>query len=122
MIRPSDPDYHEEIVRLEEQIDKLAATTESCRKFILAGRILMIGGAAVLLAIFIGVLQFNSSVLVLAIAAVLGGIVASGSSHSTAKEATHQLKAIEAKRTALIGEIELRLVSDRDGLRDLPHS
>jgi hypothetical protein len=122
MIRPSDPDYHEEIVRLEEQIDKLAATTESCRKFILAGRILMIGGAAVLVAIFIGVLQFNSSVLVLAIAAVLGGIVASGSSHSTAKEATHQLKAIEAKRTALIGEIELRLVSDRDGLRDLPHS
>jgi uncharacterized membrane protein len=122
MIRPSDPDYHEEIVRLEEQIDKLAATTESCRKFILAGRMLMIGGAVVLLAIFIGVLQFNSSVLVLAIAAVLGGIVASGSSHSTAKEATHQLKAIEAKRTALIGEIELRLVSDRDGLRDLPHS
>lgn len=122
MIRMSDSNYHDEIVRLEEQIDKLAGTTESCRKFILAGRILIIGGAAVLLAIFIGVLQFNSSVLVLAVAAVLGGIVASGSSHSTAKEAAHELKAIEAKRTALIGEIELRLVSDSDGMRDAPRT
>ena len=116
----SDPNYHDEIVRLEEQIDKLVAETESCRKFILAGRMLVIGGGAVLLAIFTGALQFNSSVLVLAIAAVLGGIVAAGSSHSTAIEAAHELRAIEAKRAALIGEIDLRLVSNHDGLRNLP--
>jgi hypothetical protein len=54
--------------------------------------------------------------MVVAVAAVLGGIVAAGSNHSTAKEAMHELIAAEAKRTALIGQIDLRLVSNRDGL------
>ncbi len=34
---------------------------------------------------------------------------------STAKEATNELTALEAKRTALIGQLELRPVADRDG-------
>jgi len=38
-----------------------------------------------------------------------------GSNRSTAKEAMHELAAAEAKRAALIGQIDLRLVSDRDG-------
>src|SRR6516162_6185657 len=109
----TDPSYRDEIVRLEEEIDELAAQIESCRKFILAGRILVIGGGAVL-AILIGALQFNPSVMAVAVAAVLSGIVAAGSSHSTAKEATHELTAAEAKRTALIGQIDLRLVSEHD--------
>jgi hypothetical protein len=109
--------YHDEIVRLEEQIDELAVRIDSCRKFILAGRILVIGGGTVLAAILIGALQFNPSIMAVAVAAMLGGIVAAGSSHSTAKEATHELTAAEAKRTALIGQIDLRLVSGRDGLQ-----
>jgi hypothetical protein len=75
------------------------------------------GGGAVLVAILIGALQFNPSLMAVAVAAVLGGIVAAGSSHSTAKEATHELTAAEAKRMALIGHIDLRLVSNRDGLQ-----
>ena len=106
--------YHDEIVRLEEQTDELAARIENCRKFILAGRIAVISGGAVLVAILIGALQFDPSVMAVAVAAVLGGIVAAGSSHSTAKEATHELNAVEAKRTALIGHIDLRLVSDQN--------
>ena len=74
----NDRHYRDEIVRLEEQIDELAARIESCRKFILAGRILLIGGGAVLVAILIGALQFNPSVMAVAVAAVLGGIVAAG--------------------------------------------
>jgi len=35
----NDGDHRDEIVRLEVQIDELAARIESCRKFILAGRI-----------------------------------------------------------------------------------
>ena len=111
----TDPSYRDEIVRLEEEIDELAARIESCRKCILAGRILVIGGGAVLVGILIGALQFNPSVMAVAVAAVLGGIVAAGSSHSTAKEATRELTAAEAKRTALIGQIDLRLVSEHDG-------
>jgi hypothetical protein len=77
---------------------------------------LVIGGGAVLVAMLIGALPLNPSVMAVAVAAVLGGIVAAGSSHSIAKEATRELTA-EAKRTALIGQIDLRLVSDRDGAR-----
>jgi hypothetical protein len=111
----NDRNYRDEIVRLEEQIDELAARIESCRKFILAGRIVVIGGGAVLVAILIGAFPFNPSVMAVAVAAMLGGIVAAGSNHGTAKEALHELTAAEAKRAALIGHIDLRLVSDRDG-------
>jgi hypothetical protein len=111
----NDSDHRDEIVRLEAQIDELAARIESCRKFILAGRIAVVGGSVVLIATVVGATPFNPSVMAVAVAAVLGGIVAVGSNRSTAKEATHELTAAEAKRTALIGQIDLRLVSDRDG-------
>ena len=42
-----DADPHEEIVRLEENIEELAAKLESCRKFILASRVAVAGGALV---------------------------------------------------------------------------
>jgi hypothetical protein len=54
------------------------ATIESCRKFILAGRIVVASGGAILIAMLIGGIQFNSSVMGVAAAAVLGGIVAAG--------------------------------------------
>ncbi len=57
-----------------------------------------------------GALQFDPSVMALAVAAALDGIVAMGSSRNTAKEARHELTAAEAKRTVLIGQIGLRLV------------
>jgi hypothetical protein len=85
----NDSDHRDEIVRLEAQIDELAARIESCRKFILAGRIAVAGGGLVLIAMLVGAIQFDPSVM--AVAAVLGGIVAAGSNRSTAKEATHGL-------------------------------
>ena len=112
----NDRHYRDEIVRLEEQIDELAARIESCRKFILAGRILVIGGGAFLIGILIGALPFNLSVMAAAVAAVLGGIVAAGSNRSTAKEATHELAAVESKRAVLIGQMDLRLVPEHGGL------
>ena len=111
----NDSNHRDEIVRLEAQIDDLASRIESCRKFILAGRIAVAGGGLVLIAMLIGAIQFDPSALGIAVAAVLGGIVAAGSNRSTAKEASHELIAAEAKRTALIGQIELRLVPNRDG-------
>ena len=111
----NDSDHHDEIVQLEAQIDELAARIESCRKFILAGRIAVMGGGAVLITILVSAIRFDPSVMALAIAAVVGGIVAAGSNHSTAKEAAHELSATETKRKALIEQIDLRLVPDRDG-------
>ena len=110
-----DSDVRTEIVRLEAQIDELEDTIESCRKFILAGRIAVASGGVVLIAMLVGVIKFNPSVMTVAIAAVLIGIVAAGSNHSTAREAKNELTALEAMRPTLIGQLELRLVSDRDG-------
>jgi hypoxanthine-guanine phosphoribosyltransferase len=113
----NDSDHRDEIVQLEAQIDELAARIESCRKFILAGRIAVMGGGAVLITMLVGAIHFDPSVMALAVAAVLGGIVAAGSNRSTAKEARHELTAAETKRKALIEQIDLRLVPDRDSLQ-----
>jgi hypothetical protein len=103
-------DPHDDIVRLEARIDELADKLESCRKFILAGRIAIGGGAILLLAMIFGVIRFDPAVMAGAVAAVLGGIVAAGSNGSTAKEVAAEIAAAEASRAALIGQIELRVV------------
>jgi hypothetical protein len=108
-------DTHNEIVRLEAYIDELEARIESCRKFIMAGQIAVAGGGIVFIAIMAGAIQFDPAVMALAIASVLGGIVAAGSNRSTAKEAAHELSAAEAERAALIGQLELRPIHGRDG-------
>ena len=113
----NDSNHRDEIVRLEAHIDDLATRIESSRKFILVGRIAVAGGGAVLIALLIGAIQFNPAVIAVAVTAVLGGIVAAGSNHSTAKEAMHELTVAEAKRAPQIGQIDLRLVPSRDVLQ-----
>jgi hypothetical protein len=113
----NDSNRREEIRRLEAQIDDAAARIESCRKFILVGRIAVVGGGAVLVALLVGAIQFDPADIAVAVTAVLGGIVAAGSNHSTAKQAMHELTVAEAKRTELIEQIDLRLVANRDELQ-----
>ena len=50
----NDGHLHDDIVRLESQIDELADKIESCRKFILAGRIAVVGGGVVLIPTLLG--------------------------------------------------------------------
>ncbi len=109
-------DPHDEIVRLEARIDELADKLESCRKFILVGRVAVVAGAVILLAMIFGVIRFDPTVMAAAGAAVLGGIVAAGSNSSTAKEAATEMRAAEASRTVLIGQIELRVVPGSETL------
>jgi hypothetical protein len=104
-------DPRDEIVRLEAQIDELAATIESCRKFILAARIAMWGGGIVLAAMLVGAIRLDPAAMAGASAALLGGIVVWGSNNSTAKEARKELAVAEARRTALIETIDLRAIS-----------
>jgi hypothetical protein len=111
---PGDP--HEEIVRVEAHIEELAATIESCRKFILASRIAIAAGGILLAAILFGAIRFDPAAMTAAVAAVLGGIVVWGSNGSTAKEAAKDLAAAEADRAALIGMIDLRVVAERPTL------
>ncbi len=53
----------------------MAAKIESCRKFILASRIVVAGGGLVLTAMMVGALRFDPGAMAAAVAACLGGIV-----------------------------------------------
>jgi hypothetical protein len=101
----SDP--QNQIVLLEERMEELAAKVESCRKFILASRIAVLGGAVVLAGMLFGVMMFDPAVLAGGVAALLGGIVVGGSNGSTAKEAAKELAAAEAARSVLIETMDL---------------
>jgi hypothetical protein len=106
----NDGDPHDEIVRLEAQIEELAAKIESCRKFILASRIAMASGGIVIAAIVLGAIRFDPAAITAALAALVGGIVVWGSNGSTAKEAAKEMSAAEADRAALIEMIDLRVI------------
>jgi hypothetical protein len=111
-----DADPHDEIERLEAQIEVLSARIESCRKFILAARIAVAGGGILLVALLLGLIRFDPTWMLTAVAALLGGIVVWGSNGSTAKEATEQLAKAEANRRALIGVINLRVIAEQPTL------
>ncbi len=108
-------DPREEIERLEARIEQFGAKIESCRKFAVASRVAIGMGGVLLLAGLLGAFRFNAAIMTTAIAAVLGGIVLSGSNRSTANEASDQLAEAEARRAALIGLIELHVVGDDNG-------
>jgi hypothetical protein len=109
-------DPHDEIVRLEAQIEILSARIESCRKFILAARIAVAGGAILLALLLLGLIRFDPTLMLAAFAALLGGIVVWGSNGSTAKEAADELAKTEANRRALIGVINLRVIAEQPTL------
>lgn len=112
----ADGDPHDQIERLEAQIDELVAKLESCRKFILVSQIAIVAGAVLLAALLLGVIRFDATEMVAAVAALLGGIVGWGSNRSTAQEAAAELAAADAERKALIGTIDLRVVPERPTL------
>jgi acetoin utilization deacetylase AcuC-like enzyme len=111
-----DANPRDQIDHLEAQIERLAATIESCRKFILAGRLAVVLGGGLIVAGALGMIAFGPVALCTAIVAVLGGVVMLGSNDSTAKQAAAELQAAQARRTELIGGIPLRLVSDQPTL------
>jgi hypothetical protein len=106
----TDLDLRQEITRLEDEIEALSVTIENCRKFTLAARIAVALGGLLLLALLLGLIRFDPMFLVAAIAALLGGVVLSGSNRTSAETAKAELAAAEAKRAALIGGIPLRVV------------
>jgi hypothetical protein len=109
-------DPRDEIARLEAQIEQLADKVESCRKFMLASRIAIAGGSILVVAILLGLIDFDPTVFFAAVAAILGGFVVLGSNKTTANEAAEQRAEAEAERAALIDAIELRVVEVRPTL------
>jgi hypothetical protein len=110
LIGMDEDDPREEISRLEARIEELAGTIENCRKIIAAAKAAIGLGAALLVAIVVGVIHFDPTLFMVAVAALLGGIVLFGSNNSTAAQKSAELKAAEAQRAALINQIDLTIV------------
>jgi hypothetical protein len=111
---PDDPplDPREEIAALEVRIEELAEALERCRKFALAAKTAIILGALLTAATVLGFLTFTPMAMLGGVAALLGGIVLYGSNASTSDELTRSLRGAEARRAALIGGLDIRLVHD----------
>jgi hypothetical protein len=105
-----DDDPTEEISRIEERLEELSEVAVRCRKFILASKAAIAGGAALLLATMLGLFGFTAALG--SIAMILGGIVSLGSNVSTLRQTEEAIGAAELQRSDLISRIELRLVAD----------
>jgi hypothetical protein len=76
-----DGDLHEQILHIEAHIDELTDIIERCRKIILFSKVAVAAGGILILATIIGAVGFDPTVLIGAIAAVIGGTVVFGVKH-----------------------------------------
>jgi hypothetical protein len=95
-------DLRDQIVRLEAEIEQLAEIAERCRKAVLFSKIAIGVGGIGVLAYFIGPFTFDSTVIIGAIAAIVGGVVVFGSNSSTSKQTMAAMKEAESQRAKLI--------------------
>jgi hypothetical protein len=103
----------DEISQIEARLEHLAEVAERCRKFMLASKAAIAGGAALLVFMMLGMFGSNEVAAIGSIAAVLGGIVSLGSNDSTLRQTMAAMSAAEARRSDLIGGIDLRVVGER---------
>ena len=107
-----EPHPHDEIARLEAEIEEKSEAIERCRKVILVSKIAAAAGGLAIILLLLGIIPSNATLLVMSIAAVLGGLVGLGSTTTTAGQLADAVKNAEARRAALIGTINLTIVGD----------
>jgi hypothetical protein len=108
----TEDDPTDAISDIEARIEALAEIAERCRKYILASKIAIGSGAALLLITILGLLGTGQTIAIGSIALVLGGIVSLGSNVSTLRQTEDAISAAEVLRAQLIGRINLRVVED----------
>jgi len=106
----SDNDLHDQIARLEVDIEQLAKTLDGCRKATLLSKVAIAAGAIWIFAYLLGAIGFEPATMIGAIAAIIGGVVVFGSNWSTSKQTTAAMKAAEIRRAELIDMIDPRVV------------
>jgi small neutral amino acid transporter SnatA (MarC family) len=108
----ADRDLRDEISDLEERVEALAESLDRCRKIMLASKISMIVGGTLILAMLLGLLSFDPLAMIVAVTAIIGGIVLFGSTRTTANQISAAMKGAEERRTKLISKLELRTVEE----------
>ena len=109
-------ELREHIARLEQRLEDLSIALEKSRKAILASRVSIAGGGLLALALVLGLISVQPLPVVVAIAAIFGGIVGFGANVSTARQDRSAMLAAEAARAELIGKLELRDTGQGTGL------
>jgi len=105
-------DPTDEISDIEARIEALAEIAERCRKFILASKIAIASGVALLVVVILGLFGAGQVAALGSIALMLGGIVSLGSNRGTLQQTEEAISDAEAIRSELIGGMGLRLVHD----------
>src|SRR5262249_6327773 len=88
-----DGDLHEQILHIEAHIEELTDIIETCRKILLISIVAIAAGGILILAIVVGARGFDATILIGAIATVIGGTVVFGSNTSTLKQTVTDMKA-----------------------------
>jgi len=100
-----DGDLREQVLHIEAHIEELDDVIESCRKFILVSKAGIAAGGALILAISIGAVGFDSTVMIGALAAVIGGTVVCGSNTSTLKQTMTAMKSRQGAQSRIDQQI-----------------
>jgi hypothetical protein len=103
-------DLQRQIADLENEIERLAAVAERCRKIMVVSKIGAYGGGIVLAALLLGLLRFDPTAFLAALTALLAGLALLGTHASTLDELVGKMKAHETRRRELIDAIGLRVV------------
>ena len=111
----ADGDLHDQIARIEADIEQLGEGLDRCRKAMLFAKLAIAAGGILILAYFLGTTWFEPATMIGALAAILGGVVILGSNSSTSKQITAALKAAEIRRAELIDMVNPRTVWARNG-------
>src|SRR5258705_13690999 len=90
-----DGDLHEEILHIEAHIEELADVIESCRKFMFISKGAIAAGGTLILALIIVAVGFDPTVMIGALAAVIGGTVVLGANPSSVIQPTTHLIATQ---------------------------
>jgi hypothetical protein len=111
----ADPTPADEIERLETQIDELREAIQRSRRLVVVGRTCAFAGAALLVALALGLATFTPVRMIVGISLGLGGLVLMGSSVGSTKQLELSLKQTEDERKAAIDALELVQLGDGAG-------
>jgi len=105
-------DPHEQIARLETEIEVLSESAARCAKVAVAARLAIGAGCALFAAMLTGLLYSDVLWLLIGAICAMGGIVLYGSNRTTADQLAARIANAERLRAELIGSIELTLVPE----------
>ncbi|HEY1309939.1 MAG TPA: hypothetical protein VGF02_03240 [Pseudolabrys sp.] len=112
----TDEASREDIARIEARIEELAEAIERCRKFSLAAKLIIAAGAIWIALSMLTLVSYTPETTIAALAAMIIGVVLLGSNATTWTQTETALRASEAMRADLIGQLELRVVDERPTL------